>query len=377
MMMPAPEMRRREANHVALLNLPVCANGTSSNPTHIHLLAPIANKEPSLTIADDGAVNRALSSIVADRRGRLGDRNDGDDDFLLILIFLGRLLLVVDGGDNRRRLGGDRRSGLLLLDGLLDDRFRRVGGAGTIEVVLSWWGLSLSLLLLGWGSGGWRASSAAGGIGGAGASFEGAGLGEDQVGVLGGGARVALCADVGPEHDGEFGVVVELSLVGVSRVDFYRSTAHVHLPVADIIEPSPHQHGFAGSDLGRNLVVENMVGGAPEVASRSGGASSLEGLQNAEDGVGVWLGVVGDGNLARATAVDGRALEDNLVGANAQGGSVWWEDELRGGDFAWKVGSVGLEGSEVIGVKTAVGKRAEHADMSGGRGGEGHEGERD
>ena len=74
---------------------------------------------------------------------------------------------------------------------------------------------------------------------------------------------------------------------------------HVHLAVADLVEPCPGEEGLTGWSIGGDLELVLVI----QRASTDHGVDDVEGLAL----------VVGEGDLARATIVGSAALEFNLV----------------------------------------------------------------
>jgi hypothetical protein len=260
-----------------------------------------------------------------------------------------------DGGD-----GGDRGDGG---DGVLDDRSR--GGLGSD-------GSS------GRGDGG-RAGSTTGATNGrakAGVGAEllnvGTGVGVGHVGALDGGTVEA--GDVGNEHVGE---AVERDGTGAAR-DLNGGAVHVHLAVADLVEPRPGEVVLASRDVGDlNAVLgqrEHVVIGLDVARLRSVRAAALEGLDDLEDGADGRVHVRGDGDLARATAVDDRALELEALGAASLESGRLDASEIGG---ATRVGSA--RGAVERGVDDTtlegVGGRESQENVGGSRRGEASVGE--
>lgn len=169
------------------------------------------------------------------------------------------------------------------------------------------------------------------------------GGGADRVTVLNAGARVgeledtlagrAGIGDVGNEHVGK-GVVVVVAVRATG--DRNGSAVHVHLAVADLVEPGPGESSLTGLELLGDLdrvLLDTVVAalarallavraairvgaGGRDVAGSRGGAATDHGVDDLPLGLVSRRGVlVGHGDLARTTTVDGRASE-------AEGGVV-------------------------------------------------------
>jgi len=85
--------------------------------------------------------------------------------------------------------------------------------------------------------------------------------------------------------------------------DFDRRTVHVHLAVANSIEPCPSQSVFARGNIGWNF--ERGGGGA----AIQTGAATLDGVDDFELRIGSWSQTRDERDLARSTTVDGGAFE--------------------------------------------------------------------
>ena len=189
------------------------------------------------------------------------------------------------------------------------------------------------------------------------------GVGELEVGALGGRASVV---DVGSEHVGE---LVDEALAAAGASDSDGGAVHVHLTVADLVEPSPGKSVLAGSQVGGDLEVvgegDGSLGVVTDVAgSVTGRAATLNGVDDLPDGVAGGGEVGGDGDLARTTTVDGSALEGEGLGA-ALGVAVGDAVGVVGDRLAGEVGAVGEERAV---VDSAVGNRVGHEDVSASNG---------
>lgn len=185
----------------------------------------------------------------------------------------------------------------------------------------------------------------------------GARVGELDVSALGGGAAVV---DVGDEHVGETGEVAALG-----AVDGDGRAVHVHLAVADVVEPGPGEDGVAaGGVLGDGEVPGGLEGAVAQV-----------GLDDLPGGAAV----VGQRGLAAAAAVGRRALDGEAVGlaglplgdGSASRGAEVAEEPLAG-EVGAALGQravhavVDLGGVRV--VLGAEGGRVAHLHVSGGEG---------
>lgn len=132
---------------------------------------------------------------------------------------------------------------------------------------------------------------------------------------------------------------------------------HVHLRVADAVEPRPGEHVVAGLDAGWNdeLVCAGTaaVGIVADIAGcRFGGTATLDGVDDLPFRAGRWRLVACEGDLTRAAAVDGAAGERKcLLGADGHGvtGSFGFVNfrsllagEIRAAGFEWTVVEVRL-----------------------------------
>jgi len=328
----AAHVSSAEADHVAALDNIVDALGAGRDRAHVNELAEVADVELRLAVAVDLAVDGARSSSTGG--GLVGSRRSVDWRS-------GGLL-------NRRRRGGNRSgsgSRLVALNGQLDlglllDQWRSEAVAGSGDRSRSGRGSSGGLLsgsedvwdlvlvvadstLLGpagirsgcLGGGTWISGGLAGslGFGVSGTLLLVSRLGEDDVEAGGGAAAIA---DVGLEN---LWAAVELRKIASGRVlDENRSTAHVHFPIADLVEPSPRKHTLALWHILRKeeaLGVVRSLGATRNVLIAGlDGAGTLERLDDAELGVLVRGEVGSDRDLARASTVDGTTLKAELVG---------------------------------------------------------------
>lgn len=200
---------------------------------------------------------------------------------------------------------------------------------------------------------------------------DGTGIWELDVGALGGGTAVA---DVGLEHVGQ-------GREGAGRArgtgDSDRCAVHVHLAIADLVEPGPGEHVLAGGqvlgDVEAVLEGHLQVGVVAQVArSVLGRAAALDGLNDLPDRVDGGLEVSGDGDLAGAAAVDGGALEGQLLGA-ALGVGV---DGAVGGVGDGLAGVVAAAAFEGAAARAGEGDRVGHEDVRARGGNQSGESER-
>ena len=144
----------------------------------------------------------------------------------------------------------------------------------------------------------------------------GAGVRENDVVSFSGHAAI----DVGNEHLGEVvalgearGLSFGIAFLG-SSFDSDGSAVHVHLTVADTIEPSPSKGVLSGRDAVGNGEVEDGVRISREVPLGIGGASTFERLDDHPVGVLGGFHISSQTDLARATTVNGTAEEAQLLG---------------------------------------------------------------
>lgn len=137
------------------------------------------------------------------------------------------------------------------------------------------------------------------------------GVGEADVDALLGGAAV----DVGDEHGGEVGralldvaLLLNIALGGAAALDGDGGTVHVHLTVADAVEPGPGEGVLAFFDTLGNLVGQRAFGAGAalgEVAVHVRGAATLDRLDDHPLGVLGGLEILGQTDLAGTATVDG------------------------------------------------------------------------
>lgn len=194
-------------------------------------------------------------------------------------------------------------------------------------------------------------------------------VGEADVLALGGGAAV----DVGNEHVGEAGSALGgRALGGGAALDSDGRAVHVHLAVSDAVEPGPGEGVLAGLDALGDGVLEGSSPGAVgvlgKVAVDVGGTSTLDGLDDHPLGVLGGLHILGQGDLAGATTVDGGALEaQRVVLADVENVLLRRSGVDTGALLAGEVAAVRLqrgvvEGGLAVGVRRAH----EHVSLDGG-----------
>jgi len=193
-----------------------------------------------------------------------------------------------------------------------------------------------------------------------------AGVGELDVDALLGGAGAAR-GDVGNQHVGQRS---QGGLATLGTRDLDGRAVHVELAVTDLVHPGPGESGLAVGDVGGDLeLVLIRGGGGGVVASVTGGvagrAATLDRVDDLEGALLVGLGVVGDGDLARAAAVDGLAGEAHLLlGALLHlGGS---SDKGATGGLAGEVAAI--DGERAVGQRGAGvggGDPQEHVSLGG------------
>jgi hypothetical protein len=190
-----------------------------------------------------------------------------------------------------------------------------------------------------------------------------AGVGDDNVLVVAvakvGGAA-AHAGDVGDEEVGQL-VIVGLVSAGAGEREF--AAVHVELAVADTVDPGPGDGGVSGRDIaGDGVVVGEGVGGGSIVSDVAGGvasrAATLDGVDDLPDARLGGLSVVGDGELARATTVDGRAHQGQRL-LRAEGervyGTVPAAGDVSAGEIASGLGQGAVDGRVgLTGVASAV-----------------------
>ena len=369
---------------------------------------------------------RVIPSINHVPINTLGPRRNGRKDNMAHLIAHANLRAVRRADlDARRRAAGARgrrsttrrwggrsgrrsRRGLRKRNGRRDgagrsDRGRRVGCGRRLQEAAT--GHGRRHHRRGGGSGG-AGTGRSGGRAGAGARVAAAGratrrssleigsvaielhavarVGELDVLALGQGAGVAR-GDVGDEHIREAGGVAHgkslgrrgedlasRNLVALLGASSHRdgSAVHVHFAVANLIEPGPSEDVVAGGDALGDAEVESAGAGAVrvfgQVAGGVDGAAAFDGVDD-HPVRGFGGGLVGcQGELARATAVDGRAGKgEGLVDADGHGVGGAFGIVNAGTLLAGEVGAVGDEG-RVVERRFAKGRGGLHDHMSFG-----------
>lgn len=140
---------------------------------------------------------------------------------------------------------------------------------------------------------------------------------ELKVSTVRGLAGVAAAENIGLEH---FGERVQ-EILGATRAgDRQGSTVHVHLTVANLVEPSPGKSVVTSRQLlGDGEVICVRVDGVSVVTHVAGlvlcRAATLDGLDNSPYRVLVGLGVGSHRNLARTAAVNSTSNEGELLSA--------------------------------------------------------------
>ncbi len=130
------------------------------------------------------------------------------------------------------------------------------------------------------------------------------------------------------------------------------STVHVHLTVANVIEPSPGKNSLAGREgCGNGEAVSVWIRSRSTVAQVAGSVScrtsSFDGMDDLKDTVLSRGVVISDGDLAGATTMSGLTSELKRLGGS--------ESHLSGGsssvelEFAGKVRSMTVKG-RVVGI---------------------------
>lgn len=106
---------------------------------------------------------------------------------------------------------------------------------------------------------------------------------EADINTFRGSASIDVCDEHGREASSASLEFLGGALGGATR-DSDGSAVHVHLAVADAVEPGPGEGVFASGDAVRNGEVERVgigdVGTAGHVAIDIGGAATLEGLDD-------------------------------------------------------------------------------------------------
>jgi hypothetical protein len=143
----------------------------------------------------------------------------------------------------------------------------------------------------------------------------GTGLGETDIDAFLGGTAV----NIGNEHGWvvSSSLLDNLLLLGGALLGAAGNsdgcTVHVHFTVTNSVEPGPGESVLASLDVRRHIEVEYRVVIAREIAIRLGWAATFVGLDDLPLGVLGRLTVGGQTDLAGATAVDGTALESQLL----------------------------------------------------------------
>jgi len=254
---------RAVGEEVALLDDTIYALGALGDGLPDNL-AVIAETELRLAIAHNSTLVGACSAASGWWRGRSGNwtrgsgTSDGDES--------------LDRGCHnwwQRSLSGLgwRRSGGRYNDRRLDDsggccgRRNNDRGGGVRGVAIARWV---------------RSSTTAKRLEGTGSTASDVfpGVLESVVGRLSG-LACALGGDVGNSHIGK---CLESSRILGATADIDVGAVHVHLPVADLVEPSPSQSKLTGGKLGGNSEWElaGTVGTVGKVASSRSWAAALE-----------------------------------------------------------------------------------------------------
>ena len=142
-----------------------------------------------------------------------------------------------------------------------------------------------------------------------------AGVGELEILALGSGAL--LVGNVGDEHVGE-AAEGGRDVAATTAGDGDGSAVHVHLSVADLVEPGPGEGVLAsGKVFGHGNIVavqaRSVLDVLGEIARGVGRAATHDGVDDLPLAV-LGRSASGDGELARTATVDGRALELDLLG---------------------------------------------------------------
>ena len=203
--------------------------------------------------------------------------------------------------------------------------------------------------------------------------------------ILGLSGRAVRNGDVGDEHCWEGRRVtprkfrdrckvrfVEGDVVALAGAagDFDGGAVHVHLPVADFVEPGPGEGVCARLDaLGDGKAVRIRIRGRSGVVGSDvagdafGGAAALDGVDDHPGGA-LGGGVVGrERDLAGSAAVDGFTEERKLLGRTD--GHVCDCCAGVAGGFAGEVGTVGSERA-VVGTAVWWGRGHDHVSMGFG-----------
>ena len=163
--------------------------------------------------------------------------------------------------------------------------------------------------------------------------------------------------NIGDEHVGERRSVALGNLIALlgSTGDGDGRAVHVHLAVANLVEPGPREHIVASVDAFRNAELECVSTGAGwvfgQVPGGTGGAAALDGVDHHPLGAGRGRFVRGQGDLARAAAMHGRAGKGERL-VDADGHDVADTRGIVGSrcacfHLAGKVATVGDEGRAV------------------------------
>lgn len=173
-------------------------------------------------------------------------------------------------------------------------------------------------------------------------------------------AGAATVSDVGFE---DLGTLAPLRVIASTSGDVDLAAAHVHLTVADLVEPGPGNDGLSGRGISRDGVGETwerVLRVGWEVAGSGDRASTLEGLDDGELRAPARVGIVGDGDLAGSTSVDGTALQSDLRLRSLGDG----DGRARCAGSTRVVRAVGLEG---VGGLSRDGPSSLHDDVRGGK----------
>lgn len=274
------------------------AVGAHSAGGKVHGLSDAVGADAELVAAnaDNGALDRASLAVGTTagrsvvgrglRGGRGSSRGNGNEDTTSV----GRSRSLRVGGGLVGRLGGLGGS----------------SGASHLAVAGSHLGHSIAA----------RADKVEAKVG-TGTSLNGiAGLGELEILALSSGAL--LVGNVGNEHVGEAaedGRDIAVTTAG----DSDGGAVHVHLSVADLVEPGPGEGVLARGEIsgkGNIVGVEALcvVGVLREISRSVGRAATHDSVDDLPLAVLGRSGVGGDGELARTATVDGGALEGDRLG---------------------------------------------------------------
>ena len=224
-------------------------------------------------------------------------------------------------------------------------------------------------------------------------------VGEREIGRFSCSAAAARGADVGNKHGREGGALVDREAGGLRRgvdaesgdgfgvallgaaSDGDGGAVHVHLTVADLVEPGPGEGVLAWGDTFGDGELEfagaGTVGVATNVAGCGGGTATDDRVDDLPLGAGGWGLVGGEGDLAGSTAMSGTADEgEGLIHSDGHGVARAFSFVDSGPLLAGEVGAVGCERAVVEGG-LAVGNGRAHHHVSVGAGEEdgskGHE----